>query len=263
MATVYKAKYVALHVRRTNRAAISLYRDSLGFQVHNVEKSYCAPIRFEDTPAYVADCRSLGLVDADGEDAYGVRTSSVPSQAHLSDLADEYPVLLLLRCVWICRKTRSVWHRLSFCHLLTWKASRHRARPSLFSPRIAEAGAVSLRLALSTRRANNDELLDKQAGSLHPDKPHGSGAESVELAAMSPLALVAERREETSAPGRNRKRAPSLESPVTRSFSQFLRSSRPGPLRSRSDKREDPGHVAPQGGRERRHRRRHMLFPNP
>lgn len=41
MATVYSASYVSLHVRRTNRAAISLYRDSLGFEVHDVELSYC------------------------------------------------------------------------------------------------------------------------------------------------------------------------------------------------------------------------------
>lgn len=42
MADVYGAKYVSLHVRKTNRAAISLYRDSLGFKVHDVEKGYYA-----------------------------------------------------------------------------------------------------------------------------------------------------------------------------------------------------------------------------
>lgn len=42
MANVYGAEYVSLHVRRTNRAAISLYRDSLGYEVHDVEKGYCA-----------------------------------------------------------------------------------------------------------------------------------------------------------------------------------------------------------------------------
>lgn len=42
MAEIYQAKYVSLHVRKTNRAAISLYRDSLGFKVHEVEKGYYA-----------------------------------------------------------------------------------------------------------------------------------------------------------------------------------------------------------------------------
>ncbi|KAL7409061.1 putative N-terminal acetyltransferase complex subunit ARD1 [Mrakia frigida] len=51
MSTVYQSAYVSLHVRKTNRAAISLYRDSLGFEVHDVEISYYA----------------------DGEDAYGMR----------------------------------------------------------------------------------------------------------------------------------------------------------------------------------------------
>lgn len=42
MASVYNASYVMLHVRKSNRAAIGLYRDTLGFRVHETEKSYCA-----------------------------------------------------------------------------------------------------------------------------------------------------------------------------------------------------------------------------
>ena len=42
MASVYKAAYVMLHVRKSNRAALSLYKDSLGFRVHGTEKNYCA-----------------------------------------------------------------------------------------------------------------------------------------------------------------------------------------------------------------------------
>ena len=42
MANVYRASYVMLHVRKTNRAAIGLYRDTLGFRVHETEKGYCA-----------------------------------------------------------------------------------------------------------------------------------------------------------------------------------------------------------------------------
>lgn len=41
MATIYRAAYVSLHVRRSNRAALSLYRDTLGFTVKDIEKKYC------------------------------------------------------------------------------------------------------------------------------------------------------------------------------------------------------------------------------
>ncbi|KIM86813.1 hypothetical protein PILCRDRAFT_4691 [Piloderma croceum F 1598] len=42
MSTVYKASSISLHVRRSNTAAIGLYRDTLGFSVHKVEKKYYA-----------------------------------------------------------------------------------------------------------------------------------------------------------------------------------------------------------------------------
>ncbi|KAL0249705.1 N-terminal acetyltransferase A complex catalytic subunit ard1 [Cryptococcus gattii Ru294] len=51
MVAHYDAHHITLHVRKSNRAAISLYRDTLGFEVHGMEKSYYA----------------------DGEDAYGMR----------------------------------------------------------------------------------------------------------------------------------------------------------------------------------------------
>jgi len=41
MVNVYKAGYVSLHVRKSNRAAIGLYRDTLGFLVDKVEEKYC------------------------------------------------------------------------------------------------------------------------------------------------------------------------------------------------------------------------------
>jgi len=53
MATIYKAHHVSLHVRRSNKAAIGLYRDTLGFEVHKVEKKYYG----------------------DGEDAFSMRLS--------------------------------------------------------------------------------------------------------------------------------------------------------------------------------------------
>lgn len=41
MRDVYGGKFVSLHVRCTNRTAINLYRDTLGFTVHETEKGYC------------------------------------------------------------------------------------------------------------------------------------------------------------------------------------------------------------------------------
>ena len=47
----YDASYVSLHVRKSNRAALSLYRDNLGFEVRGIEAKYYQ----------------------DGEDAYSMR----------------------------------------------------------------------------------------------------------------------------------------------------------------------------------------------
>jgi len=53
MATIYRASYVSLHVRKSNRAAFGLYHHTLGFAINEVEKKYYA----------------------DGEDAYAMRLS--------------------------------------------------------------------------------------------------------------------------------------------------------------------------------------------
>ncbi|KAK0191144.1 probable N-terminal acetyltransferase complex subunit ARD1 [Armillaria ostoyae] len=53
MAAVYHASYVSLHVRKSNRAALGLYRDTLGFTVKSIEHKYYA----------------------DGEDAYAMQLS--------------------------------------------------------------------------------------------------------------------------------------------------------------------------------------------
>jgi peptide alpha-N-acetyltransferase len=47
----FKSEYVSLHVRKSNRAALHLYRDTLKFEVLSIEKSYYA----------------------DGEDAYSMK----------------------------------------------------------------------------------------------------------------------------------------------------------------------------------------------
>lgn len=41
MATTYRAAHVSLHVRKSNRAALGLYRDTLGFTDNGIEKKYC------------------------------------------------------------------------------------------------------------------------------------------------------------------------------------------------------------------------------
>ncbi|BFZ59862.1 N-terminal acetyltransferase A complex catalytic subunit ard1 [Saitoella coloradoensis] len=42
MAESFGAEYVSLHVRKSNRAALGLYRDTLGFTVKEIEKGYYA-----------------------------------------------------------------------------------------------------------------------------------------------------------------------------------------------------------------------------
>jgi len=42
MKEMYGAKYMSLHVRETNRAAFTLYKDTLGFQVDDIEVKYYA-----------------------------------------------------------------------------------------------------------------------------------------------------------------------------------------------------------------------------
>lgn len=41
MANIYRAQFVSLHVRKSNRAALGLYKDTLGFTVKSIEKGYC------------------------------------------------------------------------------------------------------------------------------------------------------------------------------------------------------------------------------
>jgi peptide alpha-N-acetyltransferase len=58
MVDIFGAKYVTLHVRVTNRAALSLYRDTLKFEIYNTEKKYYA----------------------DGENAFAMRKYLTPSE---------------------------------------------------------------------------------------------------------------------------------------------------------------------------------------
>jgi hypothetical protein len=59
MAESYGADYVSLHVRVSNIAALHLYRDTLGFTVDKIEKSYYAD--GEDAYSMKMDLKSMKL----------------------------------------------------------------------------------------------------------------------------------------------------------------------------------------------------------
>jgi ribosomal protein S18 acetylase RimI-like enzyme len=65
---VHRAAYVSLHVRKSNRAALGLYRDTLGFSVKEIEKKYCTCLMTRISVAFLTE-----IVDADGEDAYAMK----------------------------------------------------------------------------------------------------------------------------------------------------------------------------------------------
>ncbi|CAG8602614.1 9665_t:CDS:2 [Paraglomus brasilianum] len=62
MVEAFNAQYVSLHVRKSNRAALQLYRDTLKFRIHDIEKKYYA----------------------DGEDAYAMRKDLQPPSSNAS-----------------------------------------------------------------------------------------------------------------------------------------------------------------------------------
>jgi ribosomal protein S18 acetylase RimI-like enzyme len=68
MASVHRAAYVSLHVRKSNRAALGLYRDTLGFSVKEIEKKYCTCPTTRTSVAFLTN-----IIDADGEDAYAMK----------------------------------------------------------------------------------------------------------------------------------------------------------------------------------------------
>ncbi|CAD6584817.1 MAG: N-terminal acetyltransferase A complex catalytic subunit ard1 [Cyphobasidiales sp. Tagirdzhanova-0007] len=52
MKETFMATFISLHVRKSNRAALGLYRDTLGFTVKDIEKSYYA----DGEDAYFMSC---------------------------------------------------------------------------------------------------------------------------------------------------------------------------------------------------------------
>ncbi|XP_018007888.1 N-alpha-acetyltransferase 10 [Hyalella azteca] len=64
MVEAFNAKYVSLHVRRSNRAALHLYTNTLQFTISDIEPKYYA----------------------DGEDAYAMKRNLSPETLDLPDL---------------------------------------------------------------------------------------------------------------------------------------------------------------------------------
>ncbi|KAI5284172.1 N-terminal acetyltransferase A complex catalytic subunit ard1 [Ascosphaera aggregata] len=66
MAESHRAEYVSLHVRVSNKAALHLYRDTLGFEVEKIEAKYYAD--GEDAYAMRLNLKNLWLSDNDDDD---------------------------------------------------------------------------------------------------------------------------------------------------------------------------------------------------
>lgn len=78
MADTFNAQYVSLHVRKSNRAALNLYKDTLKFRYRKIFTN----IRYN---MY----RSMSEVEkkyyADGEDAYMMKKNLQPSKDNTAD----------------------------------------------------------------------------------------------------------------------------------------------------------------------------------
>lgn len=63
MKNLFQAKYVSLHVRKSNRAALNLYTNSLGFKILEIEPKYYADgedaySMMRDLSAFAADSKT-------------------------------------------------------------------------------------------------------------------------------------------------------------------------------------------------------------
>ena len=75
MVECFKAKYVSLHVRISNRAALHLYTNTLKFEISEIEPKYYA----------------------DGEDAYAMKRDLSSFAAQVSDV--KVPALEKTPCI--------------------------------------------------------------------------------------------------------------------------------------------------------------------
>jgi len=72
MEEVFDAEYVSLHVRYTNRAAFTLYSQTLGFEIHDIEKGYYA----DKEDAY--DMRKMFATGLLKQEAEKMKRSKIP-----------------------------------------------------------------------------------------------------------------------------------------------------------------------------------------
>eukprot|EP00540_Astrosyne_radiata_P002654 CAMPEP_0116832454 /NCGR_PEP_ID=MMETSP0418-20121206/5901_1 /TAXON_ID=1158023 /ORGANISM="Astrosyne radiata, Strain 13vi08-1A" /LENGTH=118 /DNA_ID=CAMNT_0004461817 /DNA_START=155 /DNA_END=511 /DNA_ORIENTATION=+ len=75
MEMVFDAEYVSLHVRKSNRAAFHLYKETLDFEIHDVEKGYYA----DGEDAYDMRCTFKKKVETEPSAATGVLEEKLKS----------------------------------------------------------------------------------------------------------------------------------------------------------------------------------------
>eukprot|EP01102_Stenamoeba_stenopodia_P005286 TRINITY_DN15851_c0_g1_i1.p1 TRINITY_DN15851_c0_g1~~TRINITY_DN15851_c0_g1_i1.p1 ORF type:complete len:258 (-),score=81.90 TRINITY_DN15851_c0_g1_i1:135-863(-) len=87
MVDSFDAHYVSLHVRKSNRAALGLYTDTLGFEIHDIEKEYYADK--EDAYAMRKELRVFDGKEETGEDGL-FRKLGVPKTATREQVRDAW-----------------------------------------------------------------------------------------------------------------------------------------------------------------------------
>jgi len=83
MVETFNAKYVSLHVRKSNRAALNLYKTALRFEISEIEPKYYAD--GEDAYAMKRDLvvwsKQEGISPADAESFFKTKTTDKKSQS--------------------------------------------------------------------------------------------------------------------------------------------------------------------------------------
>ena len=94
MAESHRARYVSLHVRVSNTAALRLYRDTLGFEVEKIENKYYAD--GEDAYAMRLDLTPLWLDWSEDDKAEGQEKKDVLAKAQAGSDETDMPIRAVL-----------------------------------------------------------------------------------------------------------------------------------------------------------------------
>jgi ribosomal protein S18 acetylase RimI-like enzyme len=129
MIETFNAKYVSLHVRVSNRAALNLYRQTLGFNIEDVEPKYYAD--GEDAYAMrrclVTMARTDHIQPADVASFYESKKGAADGK-----LLDEVDDLQMASATISCILLRRQWKKISRMSLpLRWKQHRRRCHLNL------------------------------------------------------------------------------------------------------------------------------------